>query len=298
MTAAGTPVTFGPQERESRSLRANGAGGLLYGSLAALVASAWWFSRLRLFDPAGDTNYWLGVVGGSMMAMLFLYPLRKRIGVMARWGRLRDWFVVHMVLGIAGPWLILVHSSFRAESLNAAVALYSMCIVVCSGVIGRFIYMRVHRGLAGERISFRELQQRAGLVESEARSWLRFAPDIEAALVAFEQRELSAAPGWATWMRQVLLLPLARWREQRRCTRELNFVLRRLAREERWSADTLRARMRRSQRLVARYLNAVVRVAQHKAYERLFALWHVAHVPVLFLLVLSAVVHVIAVHAY
>jgi hypothetical protein len=42
----------------------------------------------------------------------------------------------------------------------------------------------------------------------------------------------------------------------------------------------------------------VVRVAQYNAYERVFALWHVAHLPFVYLLVISAVVHVIAVHAY
>jgi hypothetical protein len=43
---------------------------------------------------------------------------------------------------------------------------------------------------------------------------------------------------------------------------------------------------------------AVVRVAQYTAYERVFALWHVAHLPFVYLLVISAVVHVVAVHAY
>jgi hypothetical protein len=42
----------------------------------------------------------------------------------------------------------------------------------------------------------------------------------------------------------------------------------------------------------------VVRVAQYSAYERLFALWHLAHLPFVYLLIISAVVHVIAVHAY
>jgi hypothetical protein len=56
--------------------------------------------------------------------------------------------------------------------------------------------------------------------------------------------------------------------------------------------------MRRSSKVVQRYLESVVRVAQYSAYVRLFALWHIAHIPVLALLLVSAVVHVIAVHAY
>ena len=40
------------------------------------------------------------------------------------------------------------------------------------------------------------------------------------------------------------------------------------------------------------------RVAQFSLYERLFALWHILHLPIFFLMVLSAIVHVLAVHMY
>ena len=40
------------------------------------------------------------------------------------------------------------------------------------------------------------------------------------------------------------------------------------------------------------------RVAQFSFYERLFALWHVFHLPIFFMMVISALVHVLAVHMY
>jgi hypothetical protein len=49
---------------------------------------------------------------------------------------------------------------------------------------------------------------------------------------------------------------------------------------------------------VSMYLNAVSRVAQFTAYERLFSLWHVAHIPFVYLLIISSLVHVYAVHVY
>lgn len=278
--------------------RARVADGWLLATFVVLIGSAWLITRLELFSASDDVSYWLAVVGGSMMAILLLYPLRKRFPVMQRWGKLKWWFTAHMVMGVAGPWLILVHSTFRVGSLNAAVALTSMCVVVASGVVGRFIYVRVHRGLRGEETSLEALKAAAGFVESEARSWLRFAPRVEARLVAFETRERDAAPGWITHFRQALLLPwMQRW-ELRQCMRELRKPLQRMALESGWDRETLRRRRRRCRKLVARYLHAVVKVAQYTAYERLFALWHVAHIPVLVLLVVSAVVHVIAVHAY
>lgn len=271
---------------------------LLYLLLAALVGSAWQISRAGWFGPSDDISYWLAVAGGTAMLLLFAYPLRKYSRVMQRLGRMKFWFWWHLSLGILGPWLILIHSGFRVGSLNAGVALYSMCIVVASGVVGRFMYVRVRRGLDGERSTLEDLRERAGMVESEVRSRLHFAPDVEAAVVAFEERELRARPGWATWLRQVLLLPLQQQYTAWRCRAALRARLRDLASRQGWTPEEHRRRLRRSRKLVDRYLDAVVRVAQYTAFERLFALWHLAHLPFIYLLVISAIVHVIAVHAY
>jgi hypothetical protein len=251
-----------------------------------------------LFKSGDGVSYWIAVCGGSMMFLLFTYPLRKYLPFMRRLGKVKWWFLLHIALGICGPWLILVHSTFRVGSVNAGVALYSMMIVVMSGVIGRIIYVRVHRGLHGERTTLRELQQRAGLTESDARSRLRFAPAVEARLLDFERRELASAPGPATYLRQVVLLPWQQWLTYRACIADLREPLRALARERSWSADKAAERRRQAHTLVRRYLHAVVRVAQFTAYERVFALWHVAHLPFIYLLVVSSIVHVVAVHVY
>ncbi|MBX3619241.1 MAG: hypothetical protein KF891_04520 [Rhizobacter sp.] len=280
-----------------RNLRLAGDA-LLYGTLAALVLGAWFVSRQGYFTAGDDVGYWLGVAGGLMMLTLFTYPLRKHFRFMHRLGKVKWWLVMHMVLGIAGPLLILVHSTFRVGSLNAGVALYSMIIVALSGVVGRFIYMRVNRGLHGEQTTLRELQVRAGLDQSETRSRLHFAPEVEARLQDFELRELKAQANWATFARQVTLLPLQQWRVYRACVADLREPLQRMAELRQWTPEERAKRERRARKLVRRYLHNVVRVAQFTAYERLFALWHVAHVPFVYLLILSAAFHVFAVHAY
>jgi hypothetical protein len=281
---------------QARSLLA--ADTIVYLVLAALVWLTWKISRLGLFEAGDDLGYWLGVIGGSMMLILFSYPLRKHFRFAQNWGRVKWWFLVHMVLGIGGPLLILLHSTFRIGSLNAGVALYSMVIVALSGVVGRFIYARVHRGLRGEQTGFKELQTRAKFDQDEVRSRLAFAPQVEADLKAFEQDELQAAPGWLTYFRQVFWLPIKQWIIYRRCVRDLHPQIRKLAQHGKWSHQDLVRREAMSRKLIRRYLTAVVRVSQYTAYERLFSLWHVAHIPFVYLLIISAVVHVIAVHAY
>lgn len=270
----------------------------LYVLMFGLIGLAWVISRAGLFKSGDDISYWMAVVGGVMMTVLLLYPARKYIRVMRNLGRVKWWFWMHMLFGLFGPWLILVHSTFRIGSLNAGVALFSMVIVVASGIVGRFIYVRVHRGLNGEKTSLRELRSRAGFVESETRSKLAFAPEVEARLAAFEQRELAAGKSLATHLRQACWLPVQQWLAVRQCRQALEAPLQKLATEGGWTDEELARRRRLAGKLVQRYLEAVVRVAQFTAYERIFALWHVAHLPFVFLLVASAVVHVVAVHAY
>ncbi|MEJ8838609.1 hypothetical protein [Ramlibacter sp. AN1133] len=271
---------------------------LVYVLLAVLPLAAWDVSRRGLFRPGDDVGYWLGVAGGTMMLLLFAYPLRKHLRFARGWGRVKGWFLVHVVLGIGGPLLILLHTTFSVGSLNAGVALFSMIAVALSGVVGRFLYTRVHRERNGRQVSFEALRTRAGLDQHEARSRLAFAPEVEQRLIAFAKAELQARPGLRTWLRQALLLPARQWLVYRRCVRELQAPLDRLARHAGWSEADRRRRDRLARKLVRRYLAAVVSVAGFTACERLFSLWHVAHIPFVYMLVLSAAVHVVAVHAY
>lgn len=285
-------------QAEAPQRQHGGSDGWIYLLLAALLAAAWGLSRLGLFEAGDDVGYGLGVAGGTAMLLLFSYPLRKYLRPLHRLGKVKWWFVAHMVLGVGGPLLVLLHSTFRVGSLNAAVALYSMLVVAASGVVGRFIYLRIHRGLSGEKASFDALRARAGFDRSEARSRLHFAPQVEARLQDFADSTLADPPGRLSALRQVLVLPLRMGWTYWRCRLELRRTLHEIAARRQWPRAELRRRERLARKLVRRYLASVVRVAQFSAWVRLFALWHVAHVPFVYLMVVSAVVHVIAVHAY
>ena len=56
--------------------------------------------------------------------------------------------------------------------------------------------------------------------------------------------------------------------------------------------------MQASTAFVTEHLRRVRRVAAFAAYERLFSLWHKVHLPFFYLLLITAIVHVIAVHVY
>jgi hypothetical protein len=280
------------------SVRGSGLGGLT-AVVVLQIAIAYVVSRTGWFTPGSDLGYWLGVAGGLMMLALLAYPLRKHVKVLRGLGGIRHWFRLHMVCGIAGPLLILVHSTFHIGSLNAGVALVSMLLVAGSGIVGRFIYVHIHHGLYGEKASLREIQGRLGLDEADVKSKLHLvAPEVEARLLAFEKFALRAdvTPFHRAW--RFMTLGLRGLSVLRAATRELEVAYRLRAEVRGWEPAKLNRRLTAARALVARYLKNVISVAQFSAYERLFSLWHVLHVPLVYMLAVSAVVHVVAVHMY
>jgi hypothetical protein len=71
-----------------------------------------------------------------------------------------------------------------------------------------------------------------------------------------------------------------------------------VAKTEQLSSRRARRLMRTASLLVHHELMSLERIAQFSAMERLFSWWHIAHVPFVYLMVISAIAHVIAVHIY
>ncbi|MBQ0957588.1 hypothetical protein KAK06_01335 [Ideonella sp. 4Y11] len=268
-------------------------GGVLLG-----VVSAWQVGRWADLEAGSDAGYWIGVAGGLAMLALFLYPMRKRVRWMRGWGNTRAWFIAHMLLGLAGPWLVLVHCNFRIGSLNAAVALLSMLVVAGSGIVGRYLYVQVHHGLTQRRTELAELRQSVQTSHQALEHAGSFPPaaakrllDFEHALEDNPRRHTGASP-WPMlrlWWRSRSVLRAARREIDRHC---------RQAEREQGRTRALRTLRQEWRGLSARHLAAVLRVAHFASWERLFSLWHVLHLPFVYLMVICALVHVLAVHAY
>ena len=245
------------------------------------------------YTPGSDLGYALGVAGALMMLALLLYPLRKRIPTLQRLGPLPWWFRMHMAFGLGGPTLILAHSQLRVGSPNAAVALGCMLLVAGSGVVGRFIYRQIHHGLYGRRTTLAEL---SAAVEADAP--LRgLAPEVQRKVLAFEALAARRDGAWPLRVWRFVTLPMREQAAFEQCRRELRRGFRKLAGA---GADRREVGRRyvEAKRLVAERLRLTRAAAHFEAYERMFSLWHVLHVPFVWMLVVSAVVHVIAVHMY
>jgi len=261
--------------------------------IASLVLAGWFVRRHAPYTSDSNFAYNLGLVGGLLLLSLLLYPLRKRVKIMRHLGPLRHWLRFHLAVGVLGPMLVLFHSTFRVHSVNAAVALASMVLVVASGLVGLLLYRRVFRGLSGHRTTLGELQQSLRQQLERIESDHDLPEDIKRQIERFA-RLVSANPE-GRWQRVAHFLSLGLRR--RAAARRARLALKRYARPRSGSRDALKPLTD----LLAN-IDATLKVAQSAAqfatYERLFSYWHAIHIPFLFLLFVTAVVHVIAVHAY
>jgi len=173
-----------------------------------------------------------------------------------------------------------------------------MLIVAGSGIVGRFLYLRIHRGLHGERTNLADLQRRAGLAEGEIKSRFRFAPEVARKLLEFESQATVGDTSWAVTLRRLVVLPIRQRVVLEACSAELRQRLRVIGKERKWTRGQLQRRHAQARKTTSTYLRSVLRVAQFSAYERVFALWHLLHVPFVYLLLITACFHVFAVHAY
>ena len=102
MTAAGAPRP--------------GRGRELWYALAAIVAATALYAAAasqagRLPAASGLVGHGIGIAGSVLMLMTAtLYSLRK-LRTDARWGSTASWLRFHMVTGLVGPYMVLLHTA-------------------------------------------------------------------------------------------------------------------------------------------------------------------------------------------
>ncbi len=122
-------------------------------ALAAIVAvTALYgvaYSQASAFPTASSLiGHGIGIAGFVLMLMTAtLYSLRK-LRADARWGSTAAWLKFHMVTGLVGPYMVLLHTAMKFNGL-AGLAMLLTVVVVASGLVGRYLYTRVPRTAEG-----------------------------------------------------------------------------------------------------------------------------------------------------
>ncbi len=229
------------------------------------------------WKPGGTAGWPLGVIGSSMMVVMLVYTVRKRVRLFRRWGALARWLDVHIYLGVVGPLLVVLHSSFKVHGL-VALSFWSMIAVAASGVLGRYLYLQIPRTRAGEELALVDLEKEDRALAERLRTEFHLDERLLKRLDALAGEAPRAAGLWGAVLglfSAQLLLP---------------FRLRAFERE--WRGSGRKAlgdfvRVARRKTVVRR------RIVFWEAVHRLFHYWHVIHKPFAIVMYVFMVVHVV-----
>jgi len=258
-------------------------------SILATLFMGWLEKDEYWYTAKNGLGYAFGITGSVMMLLLLLYPARKYWKPMRKVFKVHHWFRIHMVFGVLGPSFILLHSNFSLGSLNSNIALFSMLLVAGSGLIGRYVYQKIHRGLYGEQIAFSDLNDDYQLSKKNFSTHEFFTNEHAAALTKIEvqltQRKVSLLTSLSArykvkkiqknsikLLKQVILKSEIKGEKEQLIINNFNA----------WNAGLIKLRS----------------MASYALYNRLFSLWHVFHLPLFFMMIITAIVHVVVVHQY
>jgi hypothetical protein len=236
--------------------------------------------------PSGYIGQSAGLLSFALFAFMWLYPLRKRVRWLARFGTMGGWLDVHIVAGFALPFIGAVHAAWRFQGLIGLG--YAALLIVClSGIVGRYLYVRIPRTHAGIELDLGQIRaQQAALVAEIVESTGLPAREVEDGLAAI-------GPGPRSGGVAATLAGLVADDAQRFAA---GIRLRR-----RWQAAAGRRLDRRALaravRLARREIALTQRVRMLEATRRVFRFWHVAHRPFAITAFLAVTIHVVVVVA-
>lgn len=271
---------------------------LFYSVVAAFLVTGFLVRGREYLVAEEGLGYYLGIVGGSAMLLLLLYPLRKKLKSMRSLGASKHWFRAHMILGILGPALVLYHSNFRFGSTNSTVALACTLVVAGSGLVGRHFYNKIHFGLFGRKMSMKELKSQLVSRQNDFATVLGYAPRLGKRLMAFDDWALRESNGFIHSLARFLLTGFRAAWTNLTVRLALRRVIKVTARRNGWTRREVRFRKRIAKNHIREHISNAVMIAEFSIYERLFSLWHLFHMPLFILLIGVAVLHVVAVHMY
>jgi len=265
--------------------------------ICALVFG-WQVHLENYITPESGIGYFLGIIGGSMMLVMLLYSLRKRVHFMRNWFATKYWFRMHMMFGVLGPTIILYHCAFRLGSTNSNVALFCMLVVSASGLIGRYIYRQIHYGLYGSKATAAQLKTDFINSRQEMESLFSLHPELEKNLFIIDIADLEKKQNIVVQFFKLFTFSITGRIAFYSASRALSKARKLLKIQQQWDNKTSRKFYKNAKNSLAIYYATIRKIVGFQFYEHMFSLWHVLHIPLFIMMIISGIAHVFAVHLY
>jgi hypothetical protein len=262
--------------------------------LAALLAigwCAWYVGHSPLGGPNGGS--WLGYLSGSLGAALIVWlallGIRKR-RYRSTIGVLSGWVSAHVYLGLALAVIATLHTGFHLDWNLHTLAYVLMMVVILSGAVGTYFYMRIpplifenSRGKT-RLVMLREIVE----LDEQCRSRILTASDLVAQIVL---RAISPEATVAAARNRF-------WRyfgfRSKDLTEEAIDELRKLLSTQSAGAGAVHDVLG----LLARREDLLSRLRRDMRYGNILDVWKRIHIPTSFALLVALTAHIVAVLYY
>jgi hypothetical protein len=235
----------------------------------------------ELLKPTGLWGHGFGIVGTLMIILgVVLYSTRKRVRRFSGVGSVKYFLEFHIFLCLTGPILVLYHTTFKFGGL-VAVSFWSMTAVVLSGLIGRYFYGQIPKGIKGNELSIADLnaenQKLAEILQKEygVRS------DILQRIDAIAKPPKDIPSMTLTEVIQFFILNDLTRRSKLRAV----FSMLETGRHS-------RSLVRHLNHLAERRITLVRRIAFLEQFRQIFHYWHVIHLPFSVVMFVILFIHV------
>jgi len=216
---------------------------------------------------SGVFGHGLGILGFVLMLSTeTLYSLRKRARGKAV-GRMSTWLQIHIFTGLVGPFMVLLHASWKFNGL-AGVLMLMTIIIVASGIIGRYIYTAVPRTVDGAEVALRDLEQQIVLADVKLQE-----------LGAARLTPVTSTSGGVS---VVFGRTVARWRYRREIARALKSI-----------GMTSQSTAKQLRQLFDDRFRIQQQLQSLATARRLLAVWHTVHIPIGVALFTVAAIHIV-----
>lgn len=230
--------------------------------------------------PGGFIGHGYGIIGSTMMLLLLLYSLRKRTRIFGKIGAVGRWLDIHIFFGIVGPLLIVLHTSFKLNGI-VAISFWSMIAVALSGVLGRYLYLQIPRGIRGNELNMQDLEDLDKKLSFEILNAYEIEPDTLENLQEKILGVINPNRNIISLLVSLLVSDLFRFIKNSRIKKEI----------------------RKSIGLPTSQVKELVKITKRKALiqrkvllldkvHKLFHYWHVIHKPFAIIMYLIMIIHV------
>jgi hypothetical protein len=197
---------------------------------------------------------------------------RKRLRIFSRIGVLKHWLEFHIFLCTLGPFLILFHTTFKFGGL-VAVSFWSMVAVFLSGIIGRYIYLQIPHSIEGKELSLSEIEDQKLEMNKQLRQSITLDESIYEMIDNFPGKSKSEGGFWK------------RRKEERAAIRRLRIELKNQQIPKDKAGEIIR--------IFKDQLVLKKRIVRLVTMQKLFAYWHVAHLPFALIMLVIMIIHVV-----